>query len=355
MTRRFHILGSTQPRPGSKATLFCDGSADQSFREGLDLELSHWVPNRTPAEYRADTSTEICLRFAESGRLDDFDLVVNNHADVDGVLSVFSLVDPELALAHRADVICAAEMGDFWGDGDGLALALFQSLTLLLARLDEEDADSTVAYGRSFDHVREVLRSGGAPDMDAARAALEASVTLIEEGLVTRLQINEHLTSYVVPEELAAEDLDAALRVPEFNAPLDGRALLLPQARNRFDKERVQLVSIATERGWHHDLWYPGYMWADTENVWRAPGFRFADSTNAWFYGFPELMAAVEGLRRAEEARGHWTVVDRLLPFKTLPGRNFPVVVSFLEDGECPATSSLEPARVAALLAPAFA
>ena len=39
--------------PDSRATIFCDGSADESFRRGVDVELSHWIPNRTPGEFRA--------------------------------------------------------------------------------------------------------------------------------------------------------------------------------------------------------------------------------------------------------------------------------------------------------------
>ena len=355
MARPHHVLGSKRPRPESSATLFCDGSADGSFREGTDVELSHWIPNRTPAEFRADTSTEICLRFAESGRLDEFDLVVNNPADVDGVLSVFALVEPDLALAHRAELVAAAEMGDFWSYGEGAALALFQALTLELAAADAADAGPTAAYDHAFDVVRATLAGECPHDVDPARAALDAAVTLIDEEAVERREVHDRFACYVVPVELAAEDLAAALRVPGFNAPLDGSALLPPQARNRLDKERVPLVSIATDRGWFHDLWYPGYMWADTENVWRAPGFRFANSTNAWLYGFPTLIAAVESLREMERSRGDWSVVERLLPFKTLPGRNFPVVVSFLEDEEHPAVSALPPETVAAALAPAFA
>ena len=86
------------------------------FAKAIDLELSHWVPNRTPAKFKADTSTEICMNFVASGDL-DYDLVVNNHADVDGLLSVFTLLHPATALAHRPTIVSAAQMGDFWGMG----------------------------------------------------------------------------------------------------------------------------------------------------------------------------------------------------------------------------------------------
>jgi hypothetical protein len=81
-TPRLHILGTkTRERPSSVRTIFADGSADRSLRTGVDLELSHWYPNRTPESYKADTSTEICMNFVASADV-NFDLVINNHADV---------------------------------------------------------------------------------------------------------------------------------------------------------------------------------------------------------------------------------------------------------------------------------
>jgi hypothetical protein len=63
--RAFHIENSTQPRPSARGVIYCDGGTDDRFREGVDLQLSHWIPNQTPREVKADTSS---------------DLVINNHA-----------------------------------------------------------------------------------------------------------------------------------------------------------------------------------------------------------------------------------------------------------------------------------
>src|SRR5262245_14716036 len=97
--RVFHIEGSRTPRPSARRVIYCDGGTDEQFREGVDLELSHWIPNRTPDRFKADTSTEICLRFVASAE-QDFDLVVNNHLDVDGMLAVFTLTADTWALPH---------------------------------------------------------------------------------------------------------------------------------------------------------------------------------------------------------------------------------------------------------------
>src|SRR5574342_30843 len=152
LQRNVHIEGSQRPRPSADGVIYCDGGADDQFQHGVDLELSHWIPNRTPDRFKADTSTEICLNFVASGDK-RFDLVVNNHVDVDGLLAVFSLVAGEWALTYRRTLIQAAEMGDFWGWGEPPAQALFQSLTVLIRKLQSEKADAHAIYLRCFDHV----------------------------------------------------------------------------------------------------------------------------------------------------------------------------------------------------------
>src|ERR1700687_3657931 len=115
MIERFEIVGSTSARPEADQIIFCDGTGGSLFRGESDLELSHWRPNRTPAEYRAGTSTEICFRFLDDPRPGLWTVAVNNHVDVDGILSVYVLVHSDHAQAHRQTIIDAAEMGDFWG------------------------------------------------------------------------------------------------------------------------------------------------------------------------------------------------------------------------------------------------
>ena len=104
------------------------------FRPAGDLELSHWRPNRTPREYRAGSSTEICYRFLDTPRPGSWTVAVNNHVDVDGILSVYVLVHSEHALLNRRTIAEAADMGDFWGWGEPPAQRLFQGITLLMER-----------------------------------------------------------------------------------------------------------------------------------------------------------------------------------------------------------------------------
>jgi hypothetical protein len=351
LQRRFHIQGGERPRPSARAVIYCDGGTDDQFRPGVDLQLSHWIPNETPDRYKADTSTEICLNFVASGD-PRFDLVLNNHADVDGVLALFTLVAGAWALPHRRTLMQAAQMGDFWGWGERPAQALFQTLTLLIRSLQAEKADANTLYLRCFDHVFAVLAGEYAFQTEPGLTALSDSVALVEREDVARRVLGERFVHYVIPRRLAGSDLPRALRVPGFNTPLSSECLLWPQARARFDRERVHLVSVEAEAGWYHDLWYPGYVWADTPRSWRPAGLSAQGDSNEHQLDHPALADAVDGLARLERASGRWTLARRLTPFSSLEGRGFPVVLSFLADG-APAASSLEPEFVAERLAAA--
>ena len=81
------------------------------------IHLSHWEGNETPAELKADTSTEIALNLVGSPQREAYtqgvDLVVNNHFDCDGVLSCWTVLVGKRALAYRDLLVAAAEAGDF--------------------------------------------------------------------------------------------------------------------------------------------------------------------------------------------------------------------------------------------------
>ncbi len=80
--------------------LSVDGTVDNA------IHFSHWKDNQTPACVKADTSTEIALNVVASLNRDELtqgiDLVTNNHFDTDGVLSVWTMLTGERALALRA-------------------------------------------------------------------------------------------------------------------------------------------------------------------------------------------------------------------------------------------------------------
>ena len=115
---RFLILDHETSCPDAERVIFCDGSGGKNSCDDRDLDLSHWRPNRTRSCYKADTSTEICFRFLDDPIPAEWTLAVNNHLDVDGLLSVYTLAHSNHALGHRHTIVRAAEMGDFWGWGE---------------------------------------------------------------------------------------------------------------------------------------------------------------------------------------------------------------------------------------------
>jgi hypothetical protein len=360
MIPKFYILGSQSQRPESRKTIFADGSPDSTFRPGVDLELSHWVPNRTPHMYKADTSTEICMNFIESSSSEGWDiaieLAINNHLDVDGILCVFALIHSKFALAHRKEIVQAAEMGDFWAWGDREAQILFQSVTILMKELAGKKLDAIDIYTRCFEKVFSVVDGGFRVEaaVGPGLQALQQSVELVESRQIRREVIHDRLVHYAIPRVLAENNLSRALNVPEFNAPLSHETLLLPQARARFDREKIHVVSIETQNGWYYDLWYPGYMWADTPNSWRAPGFQQRGETNAYQLSHEPLELAVRRLQETETLAGRWTLPQRFNFQQTVEGRGFPVMLSFLDESKKPIPSELSPSRVISLLSKAF-
>jgi len=151
---------------------------------------------------------------------------------------------------------------------------------------------------------------------------------------------------------LCEDRLDAALRVPPFNSRISDTVLFWPQARARWDRDKVQLVSLEMPEGWYYDLWYPSYVWADTPNSWRPPGLDFNNDSHGYRLWFPPLEAAAGDFQRRELKTATWQV-ETDLSFSSSPARGFPIVLSVM-NGTTPAPSSLQPDFVADRLARVF-
>ncbi|MGD9996146.1 MAG: DUF6687 family protein [Ilumatobacteraceae bacterium] len=87
---------------------------DGSANAGTVLTLSHWPGMPTPPDLRDDLSAQIAFRALDQPhRLDGIEAVTNNHFDQDGLVSVFALVQPDLAMQRRDVLIDIARAGDF--------------------------------------------------------------------------------------------------------------------------------------------------------------------------------------------------------------------------------------------------
>ena len=352
MIDRFEIIDHGSPRPDANHILFCDGTEGSIFRPEDDLELSHWRPNRTPGEYRSGTSTEICFRFLDNPRSGEWTAAVNNHVDVDGILSVYVLVQSDHALAHRQAIIEAAEIGDFWGWGEPPAQRLFQGLTHLMNQGGEPQS----VYAEAFRRIPGLI-DGRDPEVaviEESLRPLRQQVELVEQRKITRTQHNDRFAQYDIPVSIVGEDDERASYVPEFNEAISSNAALWPQVRARWDAERVCLVSTERKIGWFHDLWFPGYLWADTEGKWLVPGMTYSDGMSSYVINNDRLIAAFEELQRQETASGQWGLGGTRWPFGEELQERFPLVGRFLDRQGRPAVSQLSPEQVAKILAGIF-
>jgi len=138
-----------QDAPSDVKTLACDGRVPKAT-----LDLSHWTDNTTPDELYADTSTEIALNLAKSKDYAEYDTatVVNNHFDVDGVLSAWAATDPESALPHFQLLCDAAACGDFgeWVSDEGVKLCY----AVAALETDEDDGGYASALKKLPDVVQ---------------------------------------------------------------------------------------------------------------------------------------------------------------------------------------------------------
>ena len=248
--------------------LSVDGTVDNS------IHFSHWQGNTTPAELKADTSTEIALNLVASPNRAELtkgiELVVNNHFDTDGVLSVWTVLTGERALAHRDLLIAAAEAGDFSehssDDGVRVSIAIQGSdqaspnnddgspLARLLA--GENVDDDARAYELVLPEVERLLTNIN--DYEPLwREGWNSVAAAIESFVRGRSSVMEYSDSAISLVVLAPELFDGAGFSPiRHAAPYT--------AISKFAKGELFLIAISTTGGWFYRLDYPYYSWAET-------------------------------------------------------------------------------------------
>ena len=152
IVRDFKYVAYGDCAPTDRLAISCDGKV-----AGAALDVTHWPDHETPDSLYADTSTEIALNMAKArlvnGEYAAFDtaVVVNNHYDTDGVLSVWACTHPEEALKHWELMVAGAEAGDFgeWSSDLGVKL----DLALSAMCTDEDDE----GYGTALARLPELL------------------------------------------------------------------------------------------------------------------------------------------------------------------------------------------------------
>lgn len=243
------------------------------------IHFSHWEGNETPAELKADTSTEIALNLVASPKRDSFtkgiDLVTNNHFDCDGVLSCWTVLKGERAWEFRDLLIAAAEAGDFSehssDDGvrvsiaiqgaeqsspnndDGSPLAQMLAGREMASRIAENDA---LAYELVFPEVEKLLRNVNAYEplwRDGWKAVADA-LESFERG---RSQVRYYADAKISLVTLAPDIFHGGGFSPtRHSAPFT--------AISKYAMGELFLIGIPANGGWFYRLDYPYYSWAET-------------------------------------------------------------------------------------------
>lgn len=292
------------------------------------IHFSHWQDNTTPAEVKADTSTEIALKLVAAENYaeltEGIDLVTNNHFDADGVLSCWTVLNGRRALAYRDLLISAAEAGDFSehtsDDGVRVSIAIQGSEQ---AGGDNKDAsplaeflaghevdDDARAYELVFPEVEKLLSNVSAYEF-LWREGWNNVALALESFARGESRVVEHEDSRISLITLAPNLIDPAPAIAK-------------HARGE-----LFLIAAPLENGWSYRIDYPYYSWAET--VVRP---RIARR---------DLTSALALLNEKETSRdGRW---------KT-DGRTLTSAVKFLDDNGALAVSQLSPDEVLTALQP---
>ena len=239
------------------------------------IHFSHWVGNQTPADVKADTSTEIALNLVASPNrrklTQDIELVTNNHFDTDGVLSVWTVLNGERALEFRDRLIGAAEAGDFSEYTDEAAVKT--SLAIQgsdqtgpddepgspLARLmaGEEVKDDAKGYELVLPEVEHLLTriDDYEPLWRSGWERIEKAVESFERG---NSQVEEYADARLSVITLAPEIFSGG----GFNPT---RHAAPYTAISRYARGTLYLIAIPKNDGWYYRFDYPYYSWAETK------------------------------------------------------------------------------------------
>jgi hypothetical protein len=287
--------------------LSVDGTVDNS------IHFSHWNGNKTPAELKADTSTEIALNLVASEKRDQLtrgiDLVTNNHFDTDGVLSVWTVLTGERALNLRDKLIPAAESGDFSAyTNEGAIRASIVIQGSDQPSLEDKPgspiachlANRTVGEDEAYDYVLPEVENiltkidDYEPLWRTAWDRIAVAVDSFERGQSTAVNDESGLSLVSLGPEVFAPD---GFNPARHSAPFT--------AISRYARGQLFLITTPLRNGWSYRVDYPYYSWAETVVRPRIPRRDFSevlarlnehegDEAGRWQPDASELSSAVK-------------------------------------------------------------
>lgn len=302
-------------------SIFVDGRC-KGFLPERDLELSHWIPNSTPEQFKADTSTEICLKYLNSKpNLKEYNFVVNNHLDTDGLCSVFTLVEPELALENQTLLTELSKMGDFGFPGSRQTSLLFHSLYLKLKEVKSEKTDLQEQYLVMIAFLRDELVSKKYLSNKEAQKAWDDLNSYEKElhQLIKVITVHSRLRFYIFPE--IPRDLNWKIA---FDNGLHVQSILPAQIRNQWHPESTILAFLPIQDQWKALLLMPQYIWAQTPGLYRPSFLKPTQDTNSHEIDEQFFKRFLNQVNRLESSKNQWRLATTVNPFSKQLGLPFP-------------------------------
>jgi hypothetical protein len=95
---------------GEERNVVVDGAGNTH----TEITLSHWPKSGTPRALKADSSAEIVFNYLDNPAFHvGATAVTNNHFDEDGLVGIYTLLEPEAAGPLRDILVSVAHAGDF--------------------------------------------------------------------------------------------------------------------------------------------------------------------------------------------------------------------------------------------------
>lgn len=248
--------------------LSVDGTVDNA------IHFSHWKGNETPAQLKADTSTEIALNLVAAPNRNELtrgiELVTNNHFDTDGVLSVWVVLAGERASEIRDRLIPAAEAGDFSEftnenavrasiaiQGSDQVTPGEESASPLASHLaGEKVTDEARSYELVLPEIERVLTNTNdyEPLWRGAWENIANAIESFERGASKVTEFSDTGLSLVTlsPDVFGGNGFDPARDAAPYTAI------------SRYAKGQLFLISTPLRNGWAYRIDYPYYSWAET-------------------------------------------------------------------------------------------
>jgi hypothetical protein len=248
--------------------LSVDGTVSNS------VHFSHWEGNETPAQLKADTSTEIALNLVAAPNRNELtrgiELVTNNHFDTDGVLSVWTVLTGPRALELREKLIPAAEAGDFSEFTNEDAVRASIAIQGSDQPTPDEESGSPLARQLAGENVEDDARAYELvlPEVERLLTKTDEYEPLWRsawENIATAMESFECGTSQVVEFEDAGISLvtlaPGVFSPSGFNPT---RHAAPYTAISRYARGRLFLITTPLKNGWAYRIDYPYYSWAET-------------------------------------------------------------------------------------------